>query len=68
MQTHFTNNQDVPDDQDENGPYIELCFADHMGPAIMDEKKQRYEIQSGDIAAIADNVILVHLSFPSLSL
>ena len=34
-----------------NGPYIELCFAEHMGPAIMDEK-QRYTTQSGDIATL----------------
>ena len=48
--TH-TNQIDTPPDQDEYGPYIELCFADHMGPTIMDEK-QREEATAEDIATL----------------
>ena len=28
--TYISNTQNIPTDQDEFGPYIELCFADHM--------------------------------------
>ena len=40
-----------PTDEDEYGPYIEMCFADHMGPTNMNES-QCEEVKSGEIATL----------------